>query len=87
MTRQKMPDICDFCGNDIAVGATEYKAQFSQKGGGKGNFVKAMNDADVCHKCFIKICETGYKPNFHLLTKNDETGKWDDKGEAEGKED
>ena len=78
MTRPKILNICDFCGKEIAIDAQEYTAQFSQKGAGKGKFVKASNKADICHPCFLEVCKTGYKPDWVTLRKNDESGKWEE---------
>jgi len=87
MTRPPVQNICDFCGKKIPVDSQEYTVQFSQKGAGRGKFVKAQNKADVCHACFLEICKTGYKPNWIVLKKNDETGKWDDMGSPEENKD
>ena len=78
MTRQSMPSICDFCGKEIHT-EMEYKLQISQKGkkGTKGKFIKAQNNADMCHVCFLEVCKNGYKPDWIALVKNEETGKWD----------
>ena len=62
MTRPKIQNICDFCGKEIAIDAQEYTAEFSQKGAGRGKFVKATPKADVCHPCFLEVCKTGFKP-------------------------
>jgi len=77
MTRPKIQNICDFCGKDIAIDAQEYTAEFSQKGAGRGKFVKATPKADVCHPCFLEVCKTGFKPVWQTWKKNDESNKWE----------
>ena len=58
----------------------QYRLQYSQnaqKGESvKGRFVKADNQADQCHKCFLTMCKNGYKPIWQTLVKNEATGKW-----------
>ena len=88
MTRQLLPSICDFCAKEIAS-EMAYNLQISQKGKkgeSRGKFVKAQNTADMCHPCFLKVCVNGYKPNWIVLEKNSETGKWEDKGSPEDNE-
>ena len=77
MTRPKIQNICDFCGKEIAIDSQEYTVQFSQKGAGKGRFVKDENRADMCHPCLLEVGKNGYKFKWVTLKKNDETGKWD----------
>jgi hypothetical protein len=79
MTTKNVPRICDACGSDIES-EQQYKLQFSQrmpKGSkkAKGKFVKAGNDADMCHPCFIEFCKHGFKPDWVTLEKDD-SGKW-----------
>jgi len=80
LTRQTLPDICDFCGQDITKGM-QYRLQYSQKSpkgeSKKGEFVKANNQADQCHKCFTEMCKNGYKPDWLKLVKNEQSGKWE----------
>ena len=81
MTSKAVPRFCDFfcLGKEIKTEKI-YKLQISERGvmgqGKKGKFVKANNDADMCQKCFIKICEGGYKPNWVTLVKDPTTDKW-----------
>lgn len=78
MTSQKQPRICDSCGKKCKEGDEVYKLQISKRGNQdsvKGEFVKANNDADMCHPCFMKMATTGYKPNWIKLRKNQD-GKW-----------
>ena len=79
MTTKIVPRICDFCGHDISS-EMKYKLQISQRGDKKKkgeslSFVKANNDADMCHECFLKIGRNGYKPDWVTLEKNTD-GKW-----------
>ena len=77
MTSKKVSRVCDFCANDI-VSEMKYKLQISQRGSPiKGEFVKANNDADMCHTCFIHMGTMGYKPEWITLKKN-ESGKWEE---------
>ena len=78
MTRPKIQNICDFCGKEIAIDSQEYTVQFSQKGAGKGRFVKDQNKADMCHKCFLNICQNGFVPKWVKKIKDEQTGKWND---------
>lgn len=77
MTRPKIQNICDFCGKEIAIDSQEYTVQFSQKGAGKGRFVKDQNKADMCHACLLEVGKTGYKFEWITLKKNDESRKWE----------
>jgi len=77
MTRPKIQNICDFCGKEIAIDAQEYTAEFSQKGAGRGKYVKATPKADVCHPCFLEVCKTGFKPVWQTWKKYDESNKWE----------
>ena len=38
----------------------------------EATIVKCKNDADMCHGCFLEICENGYKPLWVKIVKNDE---------------
>lgn len=75
MTSKNIPKTCDFCGEDI-VSEMKYKLQLSQRGGSKGKFVKCNNDMDMCHPCFKKSTDKGFKPAWVTLVKDDNTGKW-----------
>ena len=72
MGRQKLPDICDYCSEEIADGTLQYVLQIVQ---GKSIFPKkekisAKTDLIQCHKCFIKVCEAGYKPEWKKEIRN-----------------
>ena len=75
MTTRKTPRICDACGKDI-LSEKQYKIQISMRGNKRGTFVKANNDADFCHPCFMKLCDTGYKPEWVTLQLDPDTKKW-----------
>jgi len=64
MTKQKLPDICNFCGKEIKS-ETQYISQWFQ---GKSTFgetrIRMKELLDCCHECFLNICKTGLKPNF-----------------------
>ncbi len=75
MTTKKVPRTCDFCGKDI-ISEQQYKVQFTLRGGKKGEFTKANNDADSCHPCFLEICKNGYKPNWVTMYKDEESKTW-----------
>ena len=73
MTSKTVPKICDTCGKEI-ISEVKYRQQISQVGaklkkGAVRKFIKAQNDADLCHPCFQKMQEHGYKPDFIILTK------------------
>ena len=79
MTRQDVPRICDACGKEAKTGMV-YKLQISQRGNEdtpKGVFIKANNDADMCHNCFLKLAKNGFKPDWQKLKKNEQSGKWE----------
>ncbi len=75
MTTRKTPRICDACGKDI-VSEIQYKLQISQRSQKRGTFVKANNDADFCHPCFMELAKNGYKPDWITLTLDPDTKKW-----------
>ena len=59
--KQKLPDICDLCGLDIS--GNQYTFEVYE---GKQYFkdqTKGKN-MDCCHKCFMGICQHGYKPEW-----------------------
>ena len=85
MTREPTPRTCDFCGSKILDGMT-YRHQISQRGGTLGKFVKANNDADQCHPCFLEMAKTGYKPKWATLQKDKATGKWETLPETDAKQ-
>ena len=70
MTRPTLPDICDICGKEIDS-EQQYCAELFQ---GRTTFsddrVRAKKRLDICHPCFMKICENGYKPNWLAEIKN-----------------
>ncbi len=75
MTTKKTPRTCDFCGQDI-ISEMQYRIQISQRGalgafkkGGTRKFIKADNDADMCHPCFQNMTKHGYEAKFTTLTK------------------
>ena len=75
LTTKKTPRTCDFCGKDI-VSEIQYRIQISQRGalgsfkkGQTRKFIKADNDADMCHPCFVIMQGHGYEAKFTTLTK------------------
>ena len=64
MTRQKLPDICNFCGKDIES-EMQYCMEIIQ---GRSILpqirTKAKTLADMCHPCFMEIAKNGFKPNW-----------------------
>ena len=70
MTRQKLPDICDFCAKEIDS-ETQYTLEAFQ---GKSTFgdirIKDFNKLDCCHKCWLEICTNGHKPKLVKEQKN-----------------
>ena len=70
MTTKKTPRTCDFCGKDI-VSEIKYRIQISKRGatgsfkkGQTRKFIKADNDADMCHPCFVIMQGHGYEAKF-----------------------
>ena len=76
MTRKQVNPICDLCAQEVKS-EQRYRMDINQTGHGKGRFVKCSNSADMCHECFLKICQNGFKPLWIELVKNEQTGKWD----------
>ena len=70
MTRQKLPDVCNFCGKDIDS-EMQYVSEWFQ---GRSSFgekrVRLKEKLDACHKCFLEICENGLKPTWIKEQKN-----------------
>ena len=62
--KQRLPDVCDFCGKEIKS-ELQYASEWFQ---GKSTFgenrIRAKIKADCCHPCFVEICKTGYKPTW-----------------------
>ena len=88
MTSKITPRTCDFCAKDI-TSEKKYRAQINERSK-KGDYaeatiVKCKNDADMCHGCFLEICENGYKPEWIHVVKNDEgrTPLWLNKDERD----
>ena len=70
MTRQKLPDICNFCGKSIES-EKQYVSEWFEGRSTFGNErTRAKSHMDCCHKCFTEICSNGYKPNFIAEIKN-----------------
>ena len=78
MTRKTTPVICDFCAKEI-TSIMRYTCQFNQvdtEKSTKGQFVTCENKADMCHACFVEVCENGFKPNWVKKVKDENTAKW-----------
>ena len=77
LTRKYAPVECDLCNKEIDKGDTKYSVQFSRATDPpkKGTFIKDNNSADLCHKCFSKFTEAGYKPEWVTMQKNPD-GSW-----------
>ena len=75
MTSKIVPRTCDLCAKDI-TSEKKYRFQVTERTT-KGDYseatiVKCKNDADMCHPCFLEMCNNGYKPNWIKVVKNDE---------------
>ena len=71
MTRQKLPDNCDFCGKEIQIESNQYVLELFQGRSTFGNQrIRAKNKCDMCHKCFLDMAKIGYKPDFIKEQKN-----------------
>ena len=70
MTKQKLPDICNFCAKEIKS-QTQYISEWFQ---GKSTFsdprIRLKERLDCCHECFLNICKTGLKPTWIKEHKN-----------------
>ncbi len=70
MTRQKLPDNCDFCGKEISS-AMQYTSEWFQ---GRGTFsdprTRLKEKLDCCHSCFLEVCKNGLKPTWIKEHKN-----------------
>ena len=77
MTRKVVNPICDLCAQEV-TSEQRYRMDINQTGHGKGKFVKCSNSADMCHGCFLRICENGFKPKWIALIKNEQSGKWEE---------
>ena len=64
MTKKISPSICDFCGDEIHPDETSYTHEIEQKRDWKSNKRAKGKNADQCHRCFIKMCDLGYKPEW-----------------------
>ena len=71
MTRQKLPDLCNFCGDEIKEGKQYVSEWFEGKSTFSDPRVRAKNKMDSCHKCFLQICERGYAPEWIHEMKNE----------------
>jgi len=71
MTKQKQPDVCDICNQEIQEGMSQYCAEIVQ-----GNRLFALSltksaQMDICHKCFMGWLQTSkWRPNWKRYTKN-----------------
>ena len=76
MTSKKTLKVCDFCAQDIKS-EMAYNIKIAQRPLEyvKGKLVKCDSEPDMCHPCFMKICENGFKPEWTTLIK-DQLGKW-----------
>ena len=74
MTRQKMPDKCDFCGLEIEIGTNQYILEL-MKNDGTTSFndrIRAQNKIDMCSSCYIeRLSKSGYEPKWIREIKND----------------
>ncbi len=70
MTKQKLPDTCDFCGKSIDS-EMQYASEWFQ---GKTTFsdprIRLKERLDCCHKCFLEVCTNGLKPTWIKEQKN-----------------
>lgn len=59
MTKQKLPDICNFCGKEIDS-QMQYVSEWFQ---GRSSFsdprTRLKEKLDCCQKCFIEMCKIG----------------------------
>ena len=75
MTREKKPDFCDLCGNEIQSEQV-FKLKIEEKFPyGSPNIVEG-DAMDMCHPCLLGICKKAvgtphqYKPNWKYYTRN-----------------
>lgn len=66
-----MPDTCDICGKEIDSEKQYCMQVFEGRSTFSNERSRAKNIIDCCHKCFLGICENGYKPNFIQEIKNE----------------
>ena len=70
MTKQKLPDICNFCGKEIKS-QMQYISEWFQ---GRSSFsdprTRLKEKLDCCHECFLNICKTGLEPSWVKEQKN-----------------
>ena len=70
MTRQKLPDVCNFCAKDISS-EMQYCMEIIQ---GRSLMpqirTKAKNLADMCQDCFMNIAKLGYEPKWFKEQRN-----------------
>ena len=64
MTRTPNPATCDFCMNKIDPNDQAYTLEVEQKRVYGSNKRAKGRNADQCHRCFLKMCENGYKPEW-----------------------
>ncbi len=64
----KDPDTCDICGKSIDS-EKQYLFEVYDGTPWSKTQVKGAN-MDCCHKCFMQICQQGYKPKWITTIKN-----------------
>ncbi len=64
MTRTPNPATCDFCMSKINPDDQSYSIEVEVKREWKSNKRAKGKNADMCHACFIKMGECGYKPEW-----------------------
>ena len=73
MTRQKLPDLCNFCAKEINTEQQYTLEAFDGRStwfNTKGERTKAKSKLDMCHACFLEVCKNGFKPNWVTEIKN-----------------
>ncbi len=71
MTRQRNPINCDLCSTEIEEHDKQYVFEaYEGTSTFKSPRTRAQKIIDCCHKCWMKICENGYKPKFIEELKN-----------------
>ncbi len=70
MTRQSLPDLCNFCGQEIKT-EMQYTSEWFQ---GKSSFsdprVRLKERLDCCQVCFLNVCKHNFKPTWIKEARN-----------------
>ena len=73
MTRQKLPDLCNFCAKAIES-AKQYTLEVfdgrSTWFNAKDERTKAKAKLDMCQACFLEVCKNGFIPSWITEIKN-----------------